>query len=362
MAVGEGWEGLRRLAVVGPLLPRPGGVSVQTQSLAAALQGEGVEVVVVNTDLPSLRRWGPLGRALFPLVQPLVLAWRLWRRTRGCPIVHVQAASYWGFMPVLVAVCCKPFLGWGLVVTYHGHQAERFLRRFGWLARWALARADAVITLSGWAGERFRVAGIPNVEVPLLVPVERFPFRRRERLRPVCLWARHLMPNYHPEMLIRAAAEVRKARPEFQVLVVGGGPLREKVARLAEALDVPVTFLGTVPFEEMPRQYQQADIFLNTSNFDNFPTTLVEASACGLPVVTTDAGGIPYMVEDGVNALVVPRGDWAAMAQATLRLLDDPDLAARLSENGRRNAERCAWPAVRGRLLAVYRGVLEGRA
>lgn len=352
---------LKRMAVVGPLPPRPGGVSVQTQSLAAAWQGEGVDVVVVNTDLPALRRLGPLGRALFPFVQPLALAWHLWRRTRGCQIVHVQAASHWGFMPAVVAALCKPFLGWGLVVTYHGHQAERFLGRLGWLARWALARADATITLSGWAGERFRAAGIPNEEVPILVPVERFPFRRRERLRPVCIWARHLMPAYNPEMLVRAAAEVRKARPDLEVLVVGEGPLRGEVARLAEALGVPMTFLGTVPFEEMPRQYQQADIFVNTSNFDNFPATLIEASACGLPVVTTDAGGIPYMVEDGVNALVVPMGDWEAMARAILRLLGDPELAARLSENGRRNAERCGWPAVREQLWRVYRRVLEGK-
>lgn len=352
---------LKRLAVVGPLPPRPGGVSVQTQSLAAAWRGEGVEVVVVNTDLPALRRWGLLGRALFPLVQPPALAWKL-RRTRGCQIAHVQAASYWGFMPAVVAALLKPFLGWGLVVTYHGHQAERFLRRLGWLARWTLARADAVITLSGWAGERFRAAGIPNGEVPILVPVERFPFRQRERLRPVCIWARHLMPAYNPEMLVRAAAEVRKVRPDFQVLVVGAGPLREEVARLAKALGVPLRFLGTVPFAEMPRLYQQADIFVNTSNFDNFPATLIEASACGLPVVTTDAGGIPYMVEDGINALVVPKGDWEAMARAVLRLLDDPDLAARLSENGRWNAERCGWEAVRERLLQVYRKVLEGMA
>ncbi len=352
---------LRRLAVVGPLPPRPGGVSVQTQSLAAAWRDEGVEVVVVNTDLRALRRWGLLGRALFPLVQPLALAWKL-RKTRGCQIVHIQAASYWGFMPAVVAALCKPWLGWRLVVTYHGHQAEPFLRRFGWLVRWALSRADATITLSGWAGERFRAAGIPNEEVPILVPVERFPFRRREGLRPVCIWARHLTRDYNPAMLMRAAAEVRKVRPDFRVLVVGAGPLREEVARLGEALGVPLAFLGTVPFEEMPRLYQQADLFVNTSDFDNFPATLIEASACGLPVVTTHAGGIPYMVEDGVSALVVPKGDWEAMARAILRLLDDPDLAARLSEGGRRNAERCAWGAVRERLLEVYRKVLEEAA
>lgn len=353
---------LKQLAVVGPLPPRPGGVSVQTQSLAAAWRDEGVEVVLVNTDLPALRRWGSVGRALFPVVQPLALAWRLWRRTRRCQVLHVQAASYWGFMPVVVAALLKPVLGWRLVVTYHGHQAEQFLRRFGGLVRWALARAEATITLSGWAGERFRAAGIPNEEVPILVPVERFPFQRRERLRPVCLWARHLTHDYNPEMLVRAAAEVRKVRPDLEVLVVGEGPLREEVARLGEALGVPLAFLGTVPFEEMPRQYQKADVFVNTSDFDNFPATLIEASACGLPVVTTDAGGIPYMVEDGVSALVVPKGDWQAMAQAILRLLDDPALASRLSENGRRNAERCAWPAVRDQLLAVYRKVLEGAA
>ena len=351
---------LWRLAVVGPLPPRPGGVSVQTQSLAAAWRSEGLEVVLVNTDLPALRRVPALGRTLLPVAQPLALAWRLWRRTRHCPIVHVQAASSWGFMSVVVAAMLKPLLGWRLVVTYHGHQAEAFLQRWGSLVRRVLGRADTTITLSPWAGARFAAAGIPTVEVPILVPVDRFPYRKRERLRPIALWVRQLTPPYNPEMALRAVAEARKERPDLHLRLIGAGPLRGALARLAAELGVSAEFLGAVPFEEMPRQYQQADLFLNSSNFDNFPATVIEASACGLPVVTTAAGGVPFMVQDGVDALLVPVGDWKAMAEAILRLLREPELAARLSENGRRNAERCAWPAIRGRLWAVYQEALGG--
>jgi len=353
---------VRRLAVVGPLPPRPGGVSVQTQTLAAAWRREGLEVVQVNTDLPALRGVPVVGHALLPLVQPWALAWNLWRRTRGCQVVHVQASSYWGFMSVVVVAFLKPFLGWRLVVTYHGHQAERFLRRYGGLVRRILARAEATIALSGWAGEKFAAVGIRTEEVPIVVPVERFSYRQREALRPIVLWARHLMPAYNPQMVIRAMAEARRQRPDLRLRLIGMGPLLDDVARLAEELGVPVEFLGTVPFEEMPRQYQQADLFVNTSNFDNFPATLIEASACGLPVVTTAAAGIPYMVQDEVDALLVPVDDWKAMAEAVVRLLEDPALAARLSENGRRNAERCGWPAVRGQLMAVYQMALDAGA
>ncbi|NLE77831.1 MAG: glycosyltransferase family 4 protein [Chloroflexi bacterium] len=356
--MGRGDDVLKRVAVVGPLPPRPGGVSVQTQSLAAAWQGEGLDVQVVNTDLPALRRLPVVGRLLLVAAQPLALAWRLSRWAGGCQIVHVQASSYWGFMPAAVAALLKPRRGWRLVVTYHGHQAEQFLRRAGGLVRWALGRADAVIALSGWAAGHFRRAGIATEEVPILVPVERFPFQPRGALRPVVVWARHFTPAYQPALAVQAVARVRERVPALRLHLLGRGPLQGEVAALAERLGVPAEFVGSVPFEEMARQYQKADLFLNTSDFDNFPATLIEASACGLPVVTTAAGGIPYMVQDGLDALVAPVGDVGALAEAMERVLSDGDLAARLSAAGRRNAERCAWPAVRERLWAVYRRAL----
>ena len=95
------------------------------------------------------------------------------------------------------------------------------------------------------------------------------------------------------------------------------------------------------------RETDAADVFLNTNRGDNTPGGVIEACAAGLPVVATAVGGIPYMLRDGEDALLVPDDDDEAMAAAVLRLFDTPALVRRLSESGRRLAEGCAWPVVR---------------
>ena len=104
--------------------------------------------------------------------------------------------------------------------------------------------------------------------------------------------------------------------------------------------------MGSVSKTDIPRILQEGDIFLNTTNVDNAPVTVVEAMACGLCVVSTDAGGVPYLVEDGVDALLVGRNDPDAMATAVRRILGDPVVAASLSKNARIKAEAFDWNRV----------------
>ncbi|MBO0721030.1 MAG: glycosyltransferase family 4 protein, partial [Blastocatellia bacterium] len=110
-----------------------------------------------------------------------------------------------------------------------------------------------------------------------------------------------------------------------------------------------------VPPEKMPELYQCADIFINASDIDNMPVSHIEAFACGLPVVTTDAGGIPYIVTHNHNGLMVSRGDHKALAAGVLQLLRDEELADRLISTARSGCEQYTWAAVREGWLKIYR-------
>jgi glycosyltransferase involved in cell wall biosynthesis len=100
--------------------------------------------------------------------------------------------------------------------------------------------------------------------------------------------------------------------------------------------------------------YDAADIYLNGSEIDNQPLSLLEAFACGLPIVTTDAGGIPFMVSDGKTGMVVPRGDYQQMADRALRLLNDSALTKTIVEQGRQECRKYAWESVRDQWLNTY--------
>jgi len=104
----------------------------------------------------------------------------------------------------------------------------------------------------------------------------------------------------------------------------------------------------------MPDMYDAADIYLTATNIDNMPGSVIECLSCGLPVVSTDAGGVPYIVTHEESALLVPRNDHEAMARNAIRLLEDDSLAVKLARNGRASCDRFTWPAVRDAWLGAY--------
>ena len=109
----------------------------------------------------------------------------------------------------------------------------------------------------------------------------------------------------------------------------GDGALQKLKAEIRKLkLDGRVSLPGAVPKQEVPNLMAQHDFFINTANIDNTPVSVIEAMACGLPVVSTNVGGIPYLVEHEKTALLVERGNAQAMAQAVERLLKEPDLAS----------------------------------
>ena len=115
-----------------------------------------------------------------------------------------------------------------------------------------------------------------------------------------------------------------------------------------------VRFTGHLLPDQIAPTYDAADIFLNTSAVDNLPITLIEASASGLPIVSTEAGAIPDLIEDGENGLLAPVGDTGALVDCVLRLLDDPVLTGRLSRSARLNAERFTWDRIMPALASAY--------
>ena len=154
-------------------------------------------------------------------------------------------------------------------------------------------------------------------------------------MHPVLISNRNFEPLYNVECVLRAFAIIQREIPEARLIVVGDGSQRDMLLALRAQLRLNhVEFVGQISPEEMPAQYNRADIYINTSNIDNMPLSLIEAFACGLPVVTTNAGGIPYMLAHGHTGLIAPRGDYESIAWTVLRLLDDDTLAARLAGAG----------------------------
>jgi glycosyltransferase involved in cell wall biosynthesis len=149
-------------------------------------------------------------------------------------------------------------------------------------------------------------------------------------------------------LAIRVVALLLEDLPDVRLLMIGpdkGDGSYQATKELATKLEVAdrVMFPGSVPKESVAHWLQHGDIFVNTTRVDNTPISVLEAMACGLCIISTNVGGIPYMLQDEYDALLVPSNDDAAMAKAVQRILVEAGLAERLSHNARRKAEQFDW-------------------
>ena len=168
---------------------------------------------------------------------------------------------------------------------------------------------------------------------------------------------RQLFPRKGIRFLLRAIAELRPDFPDIEVVIAGDGFEREDLEKLAKDLEIDdcTEFLGWVPNAELPRFYRAAVASVIPSLEEGFGIPAAEAMGCEIPVVASDAGGLPEVVEDGVTGYVVPKGDAEAIAAALRKLLDDPDRAHEMGVAGRkRSLERFSWELTAKKIEAAY--------
>jgi glycosyltransferase involved in cell wall biosynthesis len=147
--------------------------------------------------------------------------------------------------------------------------------------------------------------------------------------------------------------------PEASLTLVGGGAEEPKLRAVASELRLRnLTFTGRVAPHEIAAFYADHDIYIQTPNIDNMPASVLEAFASGLPVVSTEAGGVPAILEHGKDGLLAPLDDDEAVAAHVLRLLSDAEWARSLAASGHATLQNYTWTDVRGRWLALYRELL----
>jgi len=353
-----------RVALVGPLPPPPGGMANQTRQLARLLEQEGVHVEVVQANAPYRPHWiGSVRgvRALFRLV-PFLLG--LWRAAGRVQLLHVMANSGWAwFLCAAPAVLIAKLRRTPVLVNYRGGDAAEFFKRsFIWV-RPIMRMTDQRVVPSGYLQQVFQQFGLSTAIVPNIIDVSRFTPRSSSPASPCesphLVVTRNLEPLYDIPTALRAFAIVREKRPTARLTVAGGGPDRDMLVALAHELHVGphVTFPGRLEPDQIAKLYLEADVCLNASLHDNMPNSLLEALASGVPVVSSDVCGIPFLVEHQKTALLVPPRDPDAMARAVLELLDNPVLAEQLARAGKDLAQQYTWSHVRPRLLDVYRAL-----
>ncbi len=354
--------GIVRVLLVAPSLRFLGGQAVQARRLAERLAADlEVEVQVLPVD-PILRGlFAPLQKIKYvrTIVTEVAYVASLLRTVPQFDVIQAFSASYWSFLLAPVpAMLIGRLFGKRVLVNYHSGEAQDHLARWGWHAIPLIKTAHTIVVPSGYLVEVFGRVGLQASAIFNFLDVGRFVHRRRTHLAPRFLSNRNFEVHYNVRQVLDAFAAIQKVLPDAQLTVAGDGPLREQLKAHSANLGLRnVTFTGPVTPDAMVELYDSADIYLNAPLIDNMPLSVIEAFASGLPVVTSDAGGIPWIVRDGENGVLVPAGDAEALAHGALSLLADPARALALADRAREDATtRYTWEAVRPQWLAVYRG------
>jgi glycosyltransferase involved in cell wall biosynthesis len=365
------------LVVTGIWPPDPGGPASHAPALAGFLSGRGHSVAVVTTadEAPSPRdypvHW--VSRGLPTEMRYLRCVKLVRRHARAADVVYATsmvrraaAGSTLARRPLVVKLVSDEvferqqregrFDG-----TLDDFQRERDarIRLLRWTRNRALRWARHVFCPSaylreialGWGLDPARLSVLPNPAPDVPALPSREELRSELQLEGSTLaFAGRLGPQKSLEIALEAVARV----PDVTLAVAGDGPDREALERRAHelGLDGRVRFLGAVPRDRVLRLFRAADASLLSSSWENLPHTVLEALAVGSPVISTAVGGVPEVVRDGENGLLVPPGDAGALAEAIRRFFGDGELRRRLAEAASASVESYTEESVFSRIEA----------
>ncbi|MEZ5346277.1 MAG: glycosyltransferase family 4 protein [Pyrinomonadaceae bacterium] len=272
-------------------------------------------------------------------------------------VIHIFSASYFSFIlaPAPAILIAKLF-GKKTILNYRSGEAGDHLENWKRTAIPVIRRADSIVVPSGYLVDIFEKFGLRAKAVFNFVDTEKLKFRKREKFKPVFLSNRNFEELYNVACILRSFRIIQDQIPDAKLIIVGDGKEKRALENLAQELELEnYEFRGQVSPDEMGRIYDEADIYLNSPNIDNMPNSVIEAFYSGIPVVSTNAGGIPYIVENSATGILVETDDHAALAAGALKLLEDEGSAAAIAARAKEESKKYLWESVRWKWVDEYK-------
>ena len=351
-----------RVLIVAASMDILGGQAVQAVRLIRHLQHEPslqVAFLPINPRFPGILHKLQSIKYVRTITTSLLYIFNLLREVRKHDVIHIFSASYLSFLIAPTpAILVSKLYGKKILLNYHSGEAEDHLRRWPRSTRSMLKLVDKIVVPSEYLVRIFAKFGFAACAIFNIIDLDKFEFRQRNTLRPVFLSNRNLEAHYGVDDLLRAFAYIQREIPGAVLTVVGDGSQRNTLENLATELQLQNTkFTGRVEHDEINGHYSATDIYLNASKIDNQPLSILEAFTCGLPVVTTAAGGIPDIVSDEITGFLVPVGAYESLAARALHLLTHQEIARAVIERARAECTKYTWSVVCPQWLDLYHSV-----
>ncbi len=306
---------------IGNKLSKYGVTPTSVETLGAKLQ-EIEEVLSISDKKNKVNRFFD---AIFTII----------KNRKKINLVLIDTYSTSNFYYALVSSLTSRLFSIPYVPILHGGALPDRLKSSPHLSRILFKNAAINISPSHYLLAVFQAAGFNTKYIPNFIETGMYPTKRRDKLSPRLLYVRSFHEIYNPKMAIRTLAILQKIYSNIELCMVGPNKdgSKEEVEDLATELGVSEHLkitgkLSKVAWIALSADY---DIFINTTNYDNLPVSIIEAMCLGFPIVSTNAGGLPFLIEDGKDGLLVDKNDAGAMAEKIAKLLENSALASKTS-------------------------------
>lgn len=328
----------KRILIVSNFMSEIGGIRNACEDLADKLATCGWSVIRTSKKSARIPRLlGMLGATF--------------GQRKDYEIAQVDVYSGLAFIVAEVVSLALRAISKPYVLTLRGGNLPVFAERWGGRVSRLLNSAAFVTVPSQYLFEAMKNYRRNLELIPNPIDIEKYPFRPRTKPVPHFIWLRSLHKIYNPMLAVKTIAELVNEYPDLHLTMIGpdsGDGSYQAVEREAVKLNIreKISLTGTAAKTQIPSLLNQGDIFLNTTDIDNTPVSVIEALACGLCVVSTNVGGIPYLLEHEIDSLLVPPNDEFQMAQSARRFLTSPFFAQKISDSARRKSESFSWDVI----------------
>lgn len=335
---------LKNLLYIGNKLSAVGKTPTGIEILGPLLEAEGYTVRYASAEKRKLKRL-------------LHMLYAIWYFRNSTDFVLIDTYSTSNFWYAYLCARWSRYLNLRYIPILHGGNLPTRVKRNPVLSRSLFGYAYRNVAPSNYLFTEFQDKGFPGLlKIPNPVPTTSIPYLKREKFSPRLLWVRSLADLYNPFMAVEVIANLMKEFPDATLCMVGpDAGLLAATRQLADSLRARVTFTGRLSKAEWMQLSQEYDFFINTSNIDNTPFSLLEAAALGLSIVSTNAGGIPYLFPDKVAALLVERNAAHEMADAIREAIAQPEATGKRADAARGVALSCDWQVVGAKWWEILR-------
>jgi glycosyltransferase involved in cell wall biosynthesis len=328
---------MAKILYIGNALSSHNKTATTIETLSKLLIDEGHEVIVTSSkNNKALRLWDMVST--------------LMSHQTALDIVLIDVYSTTGFYFAYILGSLCQLYNLPYCCYLHGGNLPARLDRSPKKCRQLFDNSKFNIAPSHYLLESFRERGYKNLKlIPNNIDISKYDFKSRTEPKPNLLYVRSFHEIYNPTMAIEVLEIVKASYPSASLCMVGpdkDGSMVE-CKKLAEEKKLDVTFTGLLPKTDWKALSKEYDIFINTTNVDNTPVSVIEAMALGLPVVTTNVGGLPYLLKNEQDALLVEPRNPRAFAAEISRLLENKTLYKSLVNSARNKVEKYDWSHVK---------------